>query len=107
MNRLRYRSWLLGVAVLSLLAAKPMTAISPTAIMVYGEGLKTPILLQPTGPTEFGAFGLLWWRAGRFDVPHSLQSNPLLTTLSKRTYLKLAIFWGLYYPDQLTPENAS
>jgi hypothetical protein len=41
MNRPRYLSWLLGVAVLSLLAAKPMTAISPTAIMVYGEGLKT------------------------------------------------------------------
>jgi hypothetical protein len=36
-----------------------------------------------------------------------LQGHLLLTSLSKRTYLKLAIFWGLYYPDQLTPENAS
>jgi hypothetical protein len=36
MTRPRYRSWLLGVAVLSLLVSTPVAAISPTAIMVYG-----------------------------------------------------------------------
>ena len=36
MNRLKYRPWLLGVAVLSLLATKQLFAVGPSYIMFYG-----------------------------------------------------------------------
>jgi hypothetical protein len=106
MNGRRYRLWLLGVIVLSLWVSKPILAISPAFIMVYGDQLKDPIVISPD-MNNLGATTMFWWRAGRFDVPHTLKGNPLLTSLSNRPYLKLAIFWGPYLADQLKPDNAS
>ena len=109
MKRARNR-WLVGVAVLLLgLSSKPVLAISPWGVMVYGERLEKPILLRPASPADFPAFGLLWWHSGSSYAksPRTLHGNPLLTGLSNRAYLKLAIFWGQYDADHLKPEDAS
>ena len=106
MNRMRYRPWFLGVALLCFLGSQPILAISPAFIMVYGDQLKAPIVISPD-MQNLGAMQMFWWRAGRYDLPHSLKGNPLVTRLGDRPYLKLAIFWGPYLADQLKPENAS
>jgi hypothetical protein len=87
----------------------PVLAISPTAVMVYGEKLAKPILLRPASPQDFPAFGLLWWKAGRYSNPtRTVQGDPqLLSDLKDRPYVNLAIFWGPYDADQFKPENAS
>lgn len=104
------RKWARFVAVLLLApASTPASAISPSAVMVYGGTLGQPILLRPAGPADFPAFGLLWWQAGSYRQPtRTVQGDPeLLSGLSNRPYVKLAIFWGRYEPEQLKPENAS
>ena len=42
-----HRVWLLGVAVLSMLASRPMAAICPSVVMIYGEGLPQPVYVDP------------------------------------------------------------
>lgn len=106
----RARNWSMFVAVLFVgLSSTPASAISPTAVMVYGEKLGQPILLRPASPAEFPAFGLLWWQAGRYSSPtRTVQGDPeLLSSLSNRPYVNLAIFWGPYEAGQFKPENAS
>ena len=106
----RARKWSMFVAVLLVgLPSTPASAISPSAVMVYGEKIGQPILLRPASPAEFPAFGLLWWKAGAYSNPtRTVQGDPeLLSTLSYRPYVNLAIFWGQYDPGQLKPENAS
>ena len=58
---------------------------------------------------DFPAFSLLWRKAGSYARPNrTVQGEPeLLNTLKNRPYVNLAIFWGLYEPDQFKPENAS
>jgi hypothetical protein len=77
--------------------------------MIYGETLGQPILLRPASPADFPAFGLLWWKAGRYSNPtRTVQGDPeLVSSLSNRPYVNLAIFWGQYDSDQLKPEHAS
>jgi hypothetical protein len=104
------RRWSIVVAmVLVGFSSGPVVAVSPSAVMVYGEKLEQPILLRPAGPADFPAFGLLWWKAGAYSRPtRTVQGDPeLLSSLSKRPYVNLAIFWGSYDPDQLKPEHAS
>ena len=106
----RARRWPVVVLLLLLgVSSKPVLAISPSAVMVYGEKLGPPIVLRPASPADFPAFGLLWWNAGSYLHPtRTLQGDPqLLSDLSKRSYVNLAIFWGRYDADQLKPENAS
>jgi hypothetical protein len=69
--------WLIAVAVLSVgFSARPNLAVSPSAVMVYGGKLGQPILLQPAGPADFPAFGLLWWKAGSYANPsRTVQGN--------------------------------
>src|SRR5258708_1711464 len=92
----RYRSWLLGVAVLSLLATKQLLAVSPSYVMFYGGQLDAPIIQAlPEGPaSEF-----LWspYRVGG-TIPKSLEGRP---------YVKYAIFWGRWEKESLAPEAAS
>jgi hypothetical protein len=106
----RARKWSIVVAVLLFgFSSKPALAVSPWAVMVYGEKLGQPILLRPASPEDFPAFGLLWWKAGAYSHPtRTVQGDPeLLSALRNRPYVNLAIFWGQYDPDQLKPENAS
>ena len=106
----RARKWSIVVAVLLAgFSSKPVLAVSPWAVMVYGEKLGQPILLRPAGPADFPAFGLLWWKAGSYLHPtRTVQGDPqLLSGLRNRPYVNLAIFWGQYNNDQLKPENAS
>jgi hypothetical protein len=99
--------WHLLVVVLLLgLTSTPTSAISPSAVVVYGGKVAEPILLRPADPAAFPAFGLLWWGAGSYSNPTPLDPQ-LWTGLKKRSYVKLAIFWGRYNADQLKPENAS
>ncbi|MEZ5319997.1 MAG: hypothetical protein R2752_21530 [Vicinamibacterales bacterium] len=104
------RIWSVVVAVLLVgFSVRPVQAVSPWAVMVYGGSLETPVLLRPGSPAEFPAFGLLWWQAGSYMRPdRTVRSEPALSRqLSGRPYLKLAIFWGQYGADELAPENAS
>jgi hypothetical protein len=77
--------------------------------MVYGDKFAKPIVLRPASPSDFPAFGLLWWKAGSYARPdRTVQGDPeLLSRLKDRPYVNLAIFWGPYDADQFKPENAS
>lgn len=103
------RSALFVAVLLVGLPSMPASAISPTAVMVYGEKIAQPIVLRPGSPADFPAFGLLWWQAGPYARPtRTVQGDPqLLSALRNRPYVKLAVFWGRYEPDQLKPESAS
>ena len=102
----------LSIVVAVLLAgfsSTPILAISPTAVLVYGEKLAQPTLLRPASPEAFSAFGLLWWNAGSYSRPtRTVQGDPqLLSDLKNRPYVNLAIFWGRYDATEFKPENAS
>jgi len=103
------RKWSIVVVLLLGFSLKPVEAISPSAVLVYGEKLTQPVLLRPAGPADFPAFGLLWWQAGPYNRPtRTVHGEPqLLSDLKDRTFVNLAIFWGQYAPDQFKPENAS
>ena len=101
------RNWpLFATALLLGLTSTPISAISPSAVMVYGEKAGPPILLRPGSPAEFPAFGLLWWHAGAYNNPTPIDPQ-LWRGLKDRPYVNLAIFWGRYDADQLKPESAS
>ncbi len=95
--------------LLAWLSSTPVLAISPSAVLVYGEKLAQPTLLRPASPEDFPAFGLLWWKAGRYSNPtRTVQGDSqLLSDLKDRPYVNLAIFWGQYEAGQFKPENAS
>jgi hypothetical protein len=106
----RARKWPMVVVVLMLgLMWTPVSAISPSAVMVYGGNLEAPILLRPANPSDFPAFSLLWWNAGSYLHPtRTVQGeSDLRNRLGQRPYLNLAIFWGRYDADELQPEHAS
>jgi len=99
--------WPLFVAVVWLgLTSTSVSAISPSAVMVYGGQVAQPVLLRPAGPPDFPAFGLLWWHAGSYSNPTQIDQE-LWTGLKNRSYVNLAIFWGRYEADQLKPASAS
>ncbi len=101
------RKWPLVAAVLLLgLTSTPLSAISPSAVMVYGGQARQPLLLRPAGPSDFPAFGLLWWQAGAYNNPTPIDPQ-LWRGLKERPYVNLAIFWGRYDAGQLKPEGAS
>lgn len=103
----RAYKWPLFVAVLLLgLTSTPVSAISPSAVMVYGETVARPVLLRPVAPADFQAFELLWWHAGRYDSPTPIDQS-LREGLKNRPYVNLAIFWGRYDADEFKPESAS
>src|SRR6478672_6731249 len=96
MTRRHYRSRLIGVALLSLLASSQMTAVGPSYVMFYGDPLDAPVVQKlAMGPgSEF-----LWspYRAGG-TIPNGLEG---------RRYVKYAIFWGRWKEQPSTPEGAS
>jgi hypothetical protein len=86
----------------------PVLAVCPSAVMVYGEGLSRPILLQPASTDDIPSFEPFWRSESGYPHPGAtLRGNPVLAGLRSRAYVKLAIFWGRYDADQLKPENAS
>jgi hypothetical protein len=102
--RIRSLSWLLGV-VWIVLASRPVSAISPAFILVYGGTLEKPVLIQLSQET-MAAGQMFWWR-GPWDFKQTMKGNALTPALMNRPYYKVAIFWGQYLEGQLTPENAS
>jgi hypothetical protein len=109
MTRARICSLIVAVLLVGF-SSQPVLAVSPSAVMVYGEKLAQPILLRPAGPEQFPAFGLLWWQGGRYSNPdRTVQGDPqLASALKDRAYVNLAIFWGgPYKTDEFKPENAS
>lgn len=103
------QSLMFVAALLVGLASTPASAISPWAILVYSGSLGPSTLLRPGSPADFPAFGLLWWKAGPYAHPtRTVRGDPeLVSSLKKRPYVSLAIFWGQYDAEQLKPENAS
>jgi hypothetical protein len=97
---------LLAAVLLLGLTSAPLSAISPSAVMVYGDQVRQPLVLRPGSPSNYPAFGLLWWQAGDYNRPTEIDST-LWTGLKDRPYVRLAIFWGRYEADQLKPEEAS
>lgn len=91
----RARSWLLALAFLSLLASKPVLAVSPSYVMFYGSPLSAPVVQQLYPAPEFE---FLWspFRSGR-EIPKSLEGRP---------YVKFAIFWGRWNEVPTKPEAA-
>jgi hypothetical protein len=108
MTRARICSIVVAVLLVGF-SSTPILAISPSAVMVYGDKLAQPIVLRPGSPENFPAFGLLWWQAGSYSNPTwTVQGDPqLVSALKDRAYVNLAIFWGPYKADELKPENAS
>ena len=106
---MRRTSLLLVASIFVAFFSTPVLAISPSAVLVYGDKLAQPTLLRPASPEDFPAFGLLWWNAGSYARPtRTVQGDPqLLTELRNRPYVNLAIFWGRYEADEFKPENAS
>ena len=118
MDRLRYRSWLLGVVLLSFVVTRPLLAVGPSIIMFYGASLQRPIVIRGEDlPSDLP----LAWRSGMQFVQPTPWTPP--AGLDGRPYVKVAIFWGLGFfkdrvalirtlnsptlPDQLKPEDAS
>jgi hypothetical protein len=104
------RKWSIALGVLLVaFSSKPVLAVSPSAVIVYGEKLAQPILLRAASPADYPAFGILWWQAGSYSHPtRTVQGDAqLISSLRNRPYVNLAIFWGQYEPNQLKPENAS
>jgi hypothetical protein len=100
-------TWPLIAAVLLLgITSTSVSAISPSYVLVYGEKIAQPVLLRPTDPADFPAFGLLWWHAGAYSNPTRIDPQ-LWKGLKNRPYVNLAIFWGRYDPDELRSEGAS
>ena len=105
MKHAHYRSWLLGIAILSLLASRPMVAARPpipTYIMFYGGQLAAPVALS-TGPTD--RTGFLWQTLLRRDG--TIPRETLTNRLNGRRYLNFAIFWGQWTERPVKPEDAS
>ena len=97
---------LLAALLFLALTSAPLSAISPWAVMVYGDEAPRTLLLRPAGPSDYPAFRLLWWQAGHYNRPNAIDSK-LWTGLKHRPYVRLAFFWGRYDADQLKPEQAS
>jgi hypothetical protein len=113
MNRAPYRSWLLGLALLSLFFSKPVLATSPTFAIFYGGNLRGRVLVNFV-PDDNGGFAwdsrFLWDTSGRGGTScqnGALQRGVIPNGLSGRPYVKFAIFWGAVDPNQAKPEQAS
>jgi len=108
MAHVRYRSWVLGVVLLSFLGLRPASAVGPTFLIVYGDSLPAPVVVHftPTSPA-----GFLWdtRRGGATEyVNGRMQRGTIPNGLSGRAYLRVAIFWtGGQFDPTWKPEDAS
>jgi hypothetical protein len=100
--RTRFNSWLLGVAVLSLLASTPVFAISPSYIMFYGGQLAAPLVLRTD--STMGT-GFLWGAIGRREG--TIPRETIAKRLDGRPYLNFAVFWGQWADRPIKPADAS
>jgi hypothetical protein len=105
MNRARCHAWLFGVFLLAFVGSQPLFAISPGYIMIYGDGLQKPIVVQVTTANS-PAYEFLW-DPHRGGVGFGGCCGTLPPGLSGRLYLKVAIFWGKRDLATLKPEDAN
>ena len=98
---IRTRAAVVGVAVLWLLCLEPVFAISPSYVMVYGEGT-TPQLVRVSHEDRTS---FLWETRMRRDG--TIERNSLASRLNGRPFVKFAIFWGQWNEVPTGPEAAS
>jgi hypothetical protein len=103
MNHAHCRSWLLGIALLSLLASTQVFAISPSYIMFYGDRLGAPVVLKLDPSTM--RTGFLWDALSPRDG--TLQRGTIANSLNGRPYLSFAVFWGRWNQPPVAPDAAS
>jgi hypothetical protein len=104
MKRPQCRSWLLGVALLSVWLLEPVSAISPSFVIVYGDRIANPVVIQcrPDSSPDF------LWNTARGGTPLGTSRRGTIPSgLSSRPYLKVAILWGHHDSLKVRPEDAS
>jgi hypothetical protein len=82
---------------------QPVSASSPRAILFYGNGLESPILLKSSGPNDDAPFALLWDPR----KSQSLDQRSAATEFVDRPYFDVAIFWATLPEEQLLPRYAT
>jgi len=108
MARVHFRSWLLVFALLSLLAIRPVSALGPSFIIVYGDSVPKPKVISLG--YESTSCDFLWEtsaRGGTTVVNGSPQRGKIPDGLSGRPYLSIAIFWGRVVDPNAKPEEAN
>jgi hypothetical protein len=97
----RTRAAVVGVAVLWLVGLEPVFAISPSYVMVYGEGaIPQLVRVSHEDRTSF-----LWETRLRRDG--TIERASLANRLNGRRFVKFAIFWGRWDEVPAAPEAAS
>ena len=107
MNR-HVRTWLLVIGVLAVVGIKPLSALGPSFIIVYGDSVPKPMVLSLGN--EGNACDFLWntmSRGGTTFLNGSMQRSKIPDGLSDRPYLNIAIFWGRAFDPQAKPEDAN
>jgi hypothetical protein len=102
MTRARIGSWILGVAVLLLLGARPTSAIGPAFIVIHGGALQAPVVIRP----DVGRL-MFMWQAGNFYEHRRPDDMTIPGLLQGRRYLDYDVYWGKFTPEDLKPEAAS
>jgi len=107
MNR-RVRKGLLLIAVFAAIGIKPVSALGPSFIIVYGDSVPKPTVLRLGH--EADDCGFLWdtiARGGTTFLNGTMQHGRIPDGLSGRPYLNVAIFWGTPFDPAAKPEDAS
>lgn len=112
MNRAPYRSWLFGLALLSLFLSKPLLASGPTFAIFYGGNLRDRVLVNLDPSDNGGVWDsrFLWdtfARGGASCQNNVLKRGNIPSGLNDRRYVEFAIFWKAVDPKQAKPEQAS
>jgi hypothetical protein len=95
------RATVVGVVVAWLLYLAPAFAISPSYVMVYGDGVSPRLVrVSHEDRTSF-----LWETRMRRDG--TIERGALASRLNGRRFMKFAIFWGQWNEPPSGPEAAS
>jgi hypothetical protein len=101
MTRARVLSWVLGMAILVMLASQSMSAIGPAFVVLHGGALQNPIVLRPA----IGSLMFLWAGGNFYEHQRDMK---IPSGLEGRRYLEYDVFWGRFTPEELLkPEMAS
>lgn len=114
MGTIQRRGILFSIALLALLVSMTRTeAVAPRLVMVYGNPLPKPIVIDANTEKLFERQGLVSIDGKIVDLSHTNDFAP--DDMKNRPYLTLALFWGSEWVryvqegkplDQLRPEDA-